>query len=54
LLITGETRDDLRASDVMWEERPAMPLKGKRRAVTLYAPPRAHTSGRVSHTGTSA
>jgi adenylate cyclase len=42
LLITGETHDRLRTVDGAWEERPAMPLKGKSKDVALYAPAGAH------------
>jgi adenylate cyclase len=44
LLITGETHARLRAGEARWEERPAMPLKGKSEDVALYAP----AAGRVS------
>jgi class 3 adenylate cyclase len=38
VLITGATKERLKAVGRDWEERPAMPLKGKREAVGLYAP----------------
>jgi adenylate cyclase len=44
LLITGETRNSLRAGNGLWEERPAMPLKGKSKDVALYAPAVARKS----------
>jgi class 3 adenylate cyclase len=40
VLITGETRNRLRDAHGTWAERPPIPLKGKRRAVALYAPVR--------------
>jgi adenylate cyclase len=42
VLITGETRARLRNPDGLWEERPAMPLKGKSEEVALYGPAGAH------------
>jgi class 3 adenylate cyclase len=38
LLITEETRRRLSAQHGGWDERPAVPLKGKGQAVKLYAP----------------
>jgi class 3 adenylate cyclase len=38
VLITGETHARLRADPTRWEERDAMPLKGKSEEVRLYAP----------------
>jgi class 3 adenylate cyclase len=38
VLITGETRSRLQAEHGDWEQRTAMPLKGKSEEVSLYAP----------------
>jgi adenylate cyclase len=38
VLITGETRRQLRGFDGAWEERRPLPLKGKRERVALFAP----------------
>ena len=40
VLITSETRHRLSAAHATWDERPPIPLKGKRNAVELYAPAR--------------
>jgi adenylate cyclase len=40
LLITEETRRRLRADHGAWDERPAIPLKGKTEPVQLFAPAR--------------
>jgi class 3 adenylate cyclase len=38
VLITGETRSRLQAEHGRWDQRTAMPLKGKSEEVSLYAP----------------
>jgi adenylate cyclase len=44
ILLTADTKDRLERSTVALEERPRVPLKGKRRPVALYAPAKAVTS----------
>jgi class 3 adenylate cyclase len=42
VLITSETRQRISSADGPWEERPPIPLKGKAKAIALYARPSDH------------
>ena len=49
VLITSETRHRLSAAHATWDERPPIPLKGKRNAVELYAVPGGRLLRRITH-----
>jgi adenylate cyclase len=50
VLITEATRELLREDLGTWEERPPVPLKGKRDSVALYAPPARAKAGSAGGT----